>query len=492
MTRPLLRFSIRAPISILVVALIAAAAPPARAQLRSMVVETTKVEGRIKPLTGVNGAPDVRFLDPRSITPPRPPDVSVGYKAAGVTLIRLHDSYGADLNMLFPNLAANPTDPASYNFKPTDTLVQSIRSIGAEVIFRLGRDKNTAAPAPKDVAKYAEIIQHIVLHYNRGWANGFQNTVKYWEIWNEPDLGRIWWSGTPPEYFAFYSAASKAVKAADPQAMVGGPTIAMVNEITPYREGFLDYVQTENLPLDFYSWHWYSTDADDPYDFARIAPAMRDMLDRRGFKRTLNVLDEWNSDSRSARAPDPMQLATFLTSARIYMQDAPIDLDAYHRADGEFGEDGNTPTPIGWALLATGQMAETPHRLKLSGADTFGFAAMAGRSEDGSTVRILISNYEIAAAKRGPRPGGDVLKEANQFEMKLLPRQAVKYENNRGYDLQIKGLKSRQDYQLERFRLTAEQGLKLVARMRARGPTILLNAELPPPGVDMIVLRPAE
>ncbi len=26
------------------------------------------------------------------------------------------------------------------------------------------------------------------LHYNEGWAHGFELGIKYWGIWNEPDL----------------------------------------------------------------------------------------------------------------------------------------------------------------------------------------------------------------------------------------------------------------------------------------------------------------
>ena len=32
-----------------------------------------------------------------------------------------------------------------------------------------------------------------VRHYNRGWANGHEWGIRYWEIWNEPDgLDDMW------------------------------------------------------------------------------------------------------------------------------------------------------------------------------------------------------------------------------------------------------------------------------------------------------------
>jgi len=63
---------------------------------------------------------------------------------------------------------------------------------------------------------------------------------------------------------------------------------------TPYRDAFLEYVRTEHLPLDFYSWHWYATDSDDPLDFIRISRDMRARLDKHGFARTRSMVTEWN------------------------------------------------------------------------------------------------------------------------------------------------------------------------------------------------------
>jgi xylan 1,4-beta-xylosidase len=234
-----------------------------------MTVDAKTTVGEFKPLRGVSGAPDMSFVTLSAEGPGRGRkalDVSAGYRDIAVTEVRTHDSMGAgDLDrtdgplaplrgppvgdrggsrdlLLFPDLSADPNNPASYNFGPTDKLVEGIRAINADVIFRLGRGSGTTAEPPnesKDLAKYAEIIRHVVLHYNKGWDNGYQNAVKYWEVWNEPDLGQIWWRGTPEEYYKLYAAAAKAVKAADAKTLVGGPTIALVNEKTPYREGFL-------------------------------------------------------------------------------------------------------------------------------------------------------------------------------------------------------------------------------------------------------------
>ena len=41
---------------------------------------------------------------------------------------------------------------------------------------------------PKDFQKWAEICEHIIMHYNEGWANGFHYGIKYFEVWFEPDV----------------------------------------------------------------------------------------------------------------------------------------------------------------------------------------------------------------------------------------------------------------------------------------------------------------
>ncbi len=275
------------------------AAQGAPADYAVMSVDAGHAAGALKPLRGVSGAPDMSFAGDalNSGFIKRPADVSAAYRDGRVNLVRTHDSLGAaDIDrvdgplpplpgptmgerghnefVLFPDLSADPADPKSYNFGPTDHLIAGIRAINANVIFRLGRGSGTTAEPPKDLAKYGEIIRHIVLHYNKGWAGGFKDSVRYWEVWNEPDLGLIWWRGTPEQYYRLYGAAAKAVKAADPKALVGGPTIALVNQSQPYREGFLAYARDHRLPLDFFSWHYYS-DANDPQDFPAIGREMR-------------------------------------------------------------------------------------------------------------------------------------------------------------------------------------------------------------------------
>ena len=481
--------------------------------LRKLTVDASKISGRYHSLQGVNGAPAPGFHKPIRFqfggwNVPEETDATPGYREARIDLIRTHDAYGpGDIDAvfpdapntlidgartalsLFPNANADPADPKSYNFGPTDKLIASITGIGAEVIFRLGRSEGSNVDPPKDFDRYAEVARHIVLHYNQGWANGFHYGIRYWEVWNEPDLGRLFWGGTAPEYFMLYEKIVRAVKKADRRALVGGPAISRPNDTNnPWLDDFLGYVRAKKLPLDFYSWHWYATDSADPQDFTRAAQSIRARLDEHGFRKTLSMLNEWNYGLMEPLPPD-MDRASFITSSLIYMQRAPIDVAALYRADNVFGPKGTTPHKTGYALIALGRMKDTPLLLDSTGADDNGLAVQAARTKNGDTVQVLISNYQIPAQFIGPRKGPNVLSVANQFSVDLLPRRTVSYADNHGYDLTIDHLQAGKTYTIERYRITATNDLSRVDTSMGTGPSIHLYATLPPPGVELVVLR---
>ncbi|HUN26834.1 MAG TPA: hypothetical protein VMU67_11025 [Steroidobacteraceae bacterium] len=464
----------------------------ARPRLRPIRVDAQTVIGLLRSLQGVNGAPAPGTHKPPQFTfggwnMAERVDVSRGYRAARIDLVRTHDGYGpGDIDAhfgpprstgrftvpaarnaldIFPRADADPADPRSYRFGPTDRQVSSIVALGAQVIFRLGRSETSTVSPPRDFERYAAIAEHIVLHYNRGWDHGFRFAIRYWEVWNEPDLGKLFWGGTPQQFYRLYAALARAVKRADPVALVGGPALAKPNEPGPYRDGFLEFVRAAQVPLDFYSWHWYTTDTEDPRAFVRIARAVRARLDRFGFRRTLEALDEWNYGLVDP-PPADIERAAFVASALIDMQDAPIDLAALYRGDSLFGADGATPNRTGSALIALGRMTDTPLRLRVAGGtDACGFAVEAGRSRDGRTMQIVVSNYAIGEG---------------------APR---------GYRVTIAQLSPTERYRIERYRISAARSLALVGRTEARAQrssgALELTAVLPAPGIDLLVIRSA-
>ena len=84
--------------------------------------------------------------------------------------------------------------------------------------------------APPDPEKWADVAEHIVRHYNDGWAEGFHFGIRYWEVWNEPDglnpacepNGCPNWIGTAEEYYRLYSLTANRIKRLHPEVKVGG------------------------------------------------------------------------------------------------------------------------------------------------------------------------------------------------------------------------------------------------------------------------------
>lgn len=230
------------------------------------------------------------------------------YKKARIPYSRNHDSalhtiyggpYSHDITMIFPNFDADPENPDSYDFACTDEAIMVCLDAGTETFFRLGQTiehqiKKHGTLPPKDFKKWAVICEHIIRHYNYGWANGFKFNMEYWEIWNEADLDvddsvdKKTWGGTKAQFFDFYEIAAKHLKSCFPELKIGGPANAGRED---WAEDFLKEMQKRNVPLDFFSWHIYCVE---PAEMLGRAERFRKMLDDNGYKNTESILNEWN------------------------------------------------------------------------------------------------------------------------------------------------------------------------------------------------------
>lgn len=230
------------------------------------------------------------------------------YKAARIPYSRNHDSavhgvyggpYSHDITCIFPNFDADPEDPASYDFACTDEAILVCLDAGTETFFRLGQTiehqiKKHGTLPPKDFHKWAVICEHIIRHYNEGWANGHHLNIQYWEIWNEPDLdnddsaNKRTWGGTKAQFFDLYEIAAKHLKGCFPHLKIGGPALAG-NLI--WAEDFLCEMQRRNVPLDFFSWHIYCTE---PAPMIQKAEAVKTLLTQYGYSDVETILNEWN------------------------------------------------------------------------------------------------------------------------------------------------------------------------------------------------------
>lgn len=313
--------------------------------MKTVTVDFSKTIGPVKPMHAVNNGPVYKFAEDQRITN------LDAFKAAGIPYARTHDAsfyatYGGehtvDVNAIFPCFDSDPYDPASYDFCLTDEYLRVMELAGVKPFYRLGskiehwKKKYNTLP-PKDFHKWAVICEHIIRHFNEGWADGYHMNIEYWEIWNEPDIDpddsthKRCWGGTQKEFFELYDIAAKHLKHCFPHLKIGGPALASHLD---WADAFLSQL---TAPLDFFSWHIY---ASDPFAVLQRAEAVRTLLDKHGFQSTESILNEWNyvrgwtGDDwlYSLKTEKGLKGASFITAVMCACQFVPLDMLMYYDA----------------------------------------------------------------------------------------------------------------------------------------------------------------
>ena len=367
----------------------------------------------MKPLHGVNNSPGALRKPVQSFTD------------AGIPYMRTHDTMGAfggahfvDVPNIFRDFDADENDPQNYDFAFTDAYIGNIIKSGTEIFYRLGVTienswdiKAYNIYPPKDFHKWARICEHIIRHYNEGWANGFHHNIEYWEIWNEPENPPMW-RGTKEQFYEFYSVAANHLKKCFPNLKFGGyagcgfsyvtghQNSAFYKSFVTFFDEFLDYISAPETkaPLDFYSWHIYIAD---PNVIGAHAKYVREKLDEKGFTETEHMLNEWNR--MYADVPENYEEmqnqkgASFCAQAFAIMQESSLDkamyYDAYpaRRYCGLYTFPGYRPTKTYYAFYAFNRL----YRLGgCVGVKVFGEEqASAMAATDGENKAILLANY---------------------------------------------------------------------------------------------------
>jgi xylan 1,4-beta-xylosidase len=114
---------------------------------------------------------------------------------------------------------------------------------------------------PKDYAVWGELVrkytEHLVQRYGKEKV-----ATWYFEVWNEPDIA--YWHGTPQDYYKLYDYSVAGVRAALPNAIVGGPasTGPASDTAIMFLDNFLKHCMNDKslangkpIPLDFISFH---------------------------------------------------------------------------------------------------------------------------------------------------------------------------------------------------------------------------------------------
>lgn len=281
-------------------------------------------------------------------------------QAAHIPYGRLHDTGGTfggsryvDIPNVFPDFDADENDPASYDFAFTDVLIERMVRSGVMPYYRLGVTienyvdiKVYRIYPPKDYAKWARICEHIIMHYNEGWANGFHYNIEYWEIWNEPDnypdiKDNQMWHGTMEQYFELYEVAATHLKSRFPHLKIGGygscgfyamnnvdvSNLAKSTSRTDYFieffHKFFKYISERKVPIDFFDWHTYAGLKDN----ILFASYPRKYLDEYGYPNCEIHIGEWNPGTPLRST---LRDASNILSNMIALHSTPTDMMLYY------------------------------------------------------------------------------------------------------------------------------------------------------------------
>lgn len=403
-----------------------------------VVVDPASVKGPVKPMNAVNNGPSLRGRG----APRQESRIGrfVAYRNARFPMARFHDAswlppgHVCDINCVFPDSEADENDPASYDFTLTDWLLDSTRRAGTEIFYRLGNNAEPSlksygnADPPADPLKWARIAEHIIRHYNEGWGwtnekVPFENQfrIRYWEIWNEADLGcpssywtkptEYWrgkprfWNGSPERFFAFYATVAKYLKSVFPDLKIGGPAAAGNHA---WCDKFLAHCRAQDVPLDFFSWHVY---ADTVEAVVRKGDAMKRLLDKHGYGGAESILNEWNWNlgwygaafraSAAARTEaNNSHTAAFCASVMCAMQDSPAAMLMYYDArvpthyNGIFSYPMQRPLKGWYAFYAWSKLRDmgTQVAAECRGAAEAGVRAVAAKGRSGA-VALFVARY---------------------------------------------------------------------------------------------------
>lgn len=152
--------------------------------------------------------------------------------------------------------------PNVWVWENIDPIIKTIFDMGAEPLFLVNAypggvpsyRTNGAIPTNAgDWSEYSRYISGIVKRYNVEKALGPDRKVRYWEMWNEPEIepdGKL----SKDAYKAFFNTVGKAMKEVDPSIQLLGPTCQSYR----FSHDWLPWARANLQNLDIVSWHQYA------------------------------------------------------------------------------------------------------------------------------------------------------------------------------------------------------------------------------------------
>lgn len=282
--------------------------------------------------------------------------------------IRFHGLFFEDMHVYTQDSEGRPR----YNFLYLDMLFDFLLSHGLRPFLELSFTPKAMASGsetcfhwranitpPKEWRLWADLIETVTRHWIDRY--GLEEVRRwYFEVWNEPNLGGIFWTGGMDGYFTLYETTARTLKRIDQQLRVGGPATSNFTEEgeAPWFHEFVGYCERNEVPVDFVSCHPYpnswaiDTGGDHltlyhgPDSTVRDLRWLRKFVDNSPFPDAEIHLTEWNS-SPSPRdlVHDTAFMAPFLIDNNV-RGIGTVDSLGYWTFTDIFEEQGMGSTPF--------------------------------------------------------------------------------------------------------------------------------------------------
>jgi len=321
-------------------------------------------------------------------------------KQLSLSYIRLDHLYD-----FYVKITRNDQGVLQYDFSKLDEIIRDMQAINALPFLSLSYTPDILNPdiigVPNNWDEYRQIIQKTIEHVSGKSALNVKEV--YYEAWNEPDLFGQWKTYGPKNYLALYQTAARGANAAtntQPFHFGGPATTALYDN---WMKEVVKLAISENLRLDFISWHHYS---DQPEDYRQDIDRLRKMLEpfRPYADQIEPIISEWGPNSENDPQYDTGDSAAHMIVSLSYMMPAISKAFIFEIEDGkspegkEFwgrwglythSEFGNHPKPRAQAIKLLNQLGSD--KIMVAGNGTWVRAIAAKK---GNTTQVLVANYD--------------------------------------------------------------------------------------------------
>jgi xylan 1,4-beta-xylosidase len=298
-------------------------------------------------------------------------DLNLVRRECGFEYLRFHGLLHDEMGVYGEDRRGRPV----YNFQYVDALYDAILASGMRPFVEFGFMPRLLASGkktvfwwegnitpPKDYGRWEQLIRALVTHWTARYG---REEVRRWyfEVWNEPNLKDLFWSGDRDEYFKLYEATARAVKSVSPDYRVGGPATAGRGWI----KETIEFASRKGVPLDFVTTHDYGVEGigfdeggvqqlylyTDPGAIINGVRDVRAQIDSSALPRLPLHYTEWSA-SYSPRDPvhDSYVSAAYILS-KLKGSEGHADSMSYWTFTDIFEENGPVPDPFhgGFGLL---------------------------------------------------------------------------------------------------------------------------------------------